>query len=184
MKKLLTLTICALALTFSATNAAAATALVIGDSNYLGSIDPGSPSSEADEAGYINHLLDQTLGTTDIVGIAPQTKTYVRSNIACPNPATCPDATAAGAQSTITGTGPTNLDVSNFTYLLAKYGNVSYVWYVANLTTVSFVSSIGQGGGLSHYALFNPSSVPDGGTTAGLLGLAMLGLGYLRRRMA
>jgi hypothetical protein len=27
-------------------------------------------------------------------------------------------------------------------------------------------------------------TVPDGGTTVGLLGLGMLGLGYLRRRLA
>jgi len=35
---------------------------------------------------------------------------------------------------------------------------------------------------LSHYMFTGPLSVPDGGTTASLLGLSMLGLGYLRRR--
>lgn len=34
---------------------------------------------------------------------------------------------------------------------------------------------------ISDYTLFNPTTVPDGGTTAVLLGLAVLGLGFLRR---
>ena len=34
------------------------------------------------------------------------------------------------------------------------------------------------------FATLGSTSVPDGGTTVGLLGLAMLGLGYLRRRIA
>jgi hypothetical protein len=83
--------------------------------------------------------------------------------------------------------GPVDLNVSNWTYLLAKYGNVAYVWNVSNLTTVTVTSNLaGVQNGLSHYALFNPGTVttPDGGTTLGLLGLGLMGVGYLRRRLA
>jgi hypothetical protein len=86
-----------------------------------------------------------------------------------------------------TGGPVTDLNVSNYTYLLAKYGNTAYVWYVADLTLVTITSNLsGVQNGLSHYALFNPGTVttPDGGTTLGLLGLGLMGLGYLRRRLA
>jgi hypothetical protein len=187
MKKTLLAIACGLVMALTAATAQAAP-LTTSDTTFLGTADPGSPANLADEIFYINHLLAQALGTTDLnVNPPPDPPntlyTFVRSNNAC---AGCAAATATGATQVDTG-GPVTIDVSNFTYLLAKYGNVAYIWNVSSLTTVTVTSTLaGVQNGLSHYALFNPGTVttPDGGTTLGLLGLGLMGLGYLRRRLA
>jgi hypothetical protein len=174
MKKTLTAMACALTLLFSASTASA---LAIGDANYLGSIDPATPASAAAEVGHINTLLDQASpSSTTIAGVL-----YVRSSNDCDG--LCPDATTAGA---LQGQGPSgSVNVTGWTYLLGKYGTVAHVWYVGDLSGSQSVPASAPGGGLSHYSLYNPgtTTVPDGGATLGLLGLAMLGVGYLRSRM-
>ena len=180
MKKTLIFAIAmALVLGFSATSANAA-AFTIGDAYYLGSIDPGSPASEADEAGYINHLIGMTApsGPTVFEG-----HSYVRSALG----GAFPDAVEAGSSRDFEAPfGPVN--VEGWTYLLGKYGNVDYVWYVAGQTgewglpANDAVPGAGGGQGMSHYTLFNPTSVPDGGMTLILLGGALVGLEALRRK--
>ena len=94
------------------------------------------------------------------------------------------------------GVNDTSVELgTGYTYLKAKYGDTMVVWYVAGLTGdhtiplecgagTAFCDVIGSGGSLSHWIAYNPgtTSVPDGGTTLSLLGLGMLGLGYLRMR--
>ena len=187
MKKTLLAIACGLVMALTATTAQAAP-LTTSDTTFLGTADPGSPASLADEIFYINYLLGMALNDTD-TGVNPPPDppntlyTFVRSGNACVG---CPLATATGATQ-VDGSGPFTIDVSNFTYLLAKYGNTAYIWNVSSLTTVTVTSTLaGVQNGLSHYALFNPGTVttPDGGTTLGLLGLGLMGLGYLRRRLA
>jgi VPDSG-CTERM motif len=186
MKKTLLAIACGLVMALTAATAQAAP-LTTADNTFLGTADPGSPASPAFEIYFINFLLDMPLNSTDSDDPPPSPPNtvynFVRSGNAC---AGCADATATGAVQVDTG-GPVTLDVSNYTYLLAKYGNVAYVWYVANLTSVTVTSNLsGVQNGLSHYALFNPGTVrtPDGGTTLGLLGLGLMGVGYLRRRLS
>ena len=192
-KTLLTAIACVFALGLTANTASA---LAIGDANYLGYVDPGSPANAEDEVFYINTLLGIAPGGT-LLDVNPPPSppntlydfSRVDSTLDC---SLCPAATTAGADS---GNDPaTSVDVDGWTYLVAKYGDVSHVWYVVGLGTETLPQS-GFGGfhpktgepvqnGLSHYSLYNPGEkVPDGGATAGLLGLAMLGLGYLRRRI-
>ena len=104
------------------------------------------------------------------------------------------DATSTGA----TKPAGNPVDVTGFTTLLAKYNQEQgrYFVDVGGLTGLQSAPSNlgdcgeGPGCGLSHISLFNPGSTvpptptPDGGVTVGLLGLSMLGLGYLRRRLA
>ena len=185
MKKTLLAIACGLVMALTAATAQAAP-LTTADNTFLGTADPGSPASPAFEVYFINFLLDHSAGTyTDDPPPSPPNTvyTFVRTANSC---GTCTDATATGAVQEDTG-GPVTLDVSNYTYLLAKYGNTAYVWYVANLTDVTITSNLaGVQNGLSHYALFNPGTVrtPDGGTTLGLLGLGLMGVGYLRRRLS
>ena len=192
-KTLLTALACVLALGLSA---GTASALAIGDANYIGYVDPGTPADADAEVFYINHLLGIAPGGTDLDFNPPpsppdQLYDYSRedSTLDCSG---CPAATTVGADS---GNAPSgSVDVDGWTYLVAKYGNVSHVWYVVGLGTVDVpLSGFGgfnkqgdpQTNGQSHYSLYNPGEkVPDGGATAGLLGLAMLGLGYLRRRIS
>lgn len=183
MKKFALLAIvCAAALMLAAPNASA-TALSAGDAYYLGSIDPGAPASATDEVAYINHLITLSPGGTDtVVQISPPKDwLYTRSsNVFAALPSVT---TASGIQGSTTPI--TGIDVNGFTYLLAKYGNVSHVWYVVGLTTVDLESSIGTAGGLSHYSRYGYDEfqrVPDGGMTLMLLGGALVGLEGLRRR--
>jgi hypothetical protein len=84
-----------------------------------------------------------------------------------------------------------NIDTLGWTYLIAKYDGPnggSMVWYLAG--TVESVSVPAKWGpsttsyDISHYTLFNPTSVPDGGATLALLGCALVGLGVIRRSLS
>lgn len=74
-----------------------------------------------------------------------------------------------------------------YTYLFAKYdgqNDFSQVWYVGNLSGTLTIPADGPlGHGLSGWILFGPGTpgVPDGGTTAMLLGAALGALGMARR---
>jgi hypothetical protein len=79
---------------------------------------------------------------------------------------------------------------SGYLYLLGKYDGPNFgseVWYVGGLTGVITIPATGAGQyGLSHVYLFNGSggtSLPDGGTTLTMLGIAMSGLGFLKRKL-
>jgi hypothetical protein len=150
--------------------------LAIGDSRYLGSIDPGVPSSPAAEVGYINHLIDMALGTSETF----ETRDYIRTNVSC---GTCPDAVLAG--SVTDDDAPFNpIDLgSGYTYLLGKYGNTDHVWYIAGLSGAGHtIPATAPGGGLSHWAVFNPApTVPEPGSLL-LLGSALTLAGFARRR--
>jgi hypothetical protein len=190
MKTTLIAIICGLTLALGVADASATT-LTIGDARYIGLVKPGAPSDETSEVTYIAALLalapgasvspcgtqtscDRIGSTIDVSGFPAPTTTGFFDG----------DATATG------------IDVTGFTYLLAKYDAEKagdYVWYVAGLSTVDIPATAGDCGkkgapagcGLSHYDLFNPGDeeVPDGGATIGLLGLGLLGLGYIRRRV-
>jgi hypothetical protein len=80
-----------------------------------------------------------------------------------------------------------------YQYALAKYTlgqnyGFSYVYYLGG-TGLDF-DATSSGYGLAHLTFFNPSSilktsgvnVPDGGTTAGLLGASLLGFAAFRRK--
>ena len=71
-------------------------------------------------------------------------------------------------------------------------GNNAYFAAAVTTVTGSGCTGVVSGGGTTPHASNGANSnvgctgvtVPDGGTTLGLLGLGMLGLGYLRRRLA
>jgi VPDSG-CTERM motif len=187
MRKLLITTACAMAvLGLTATKAHA---LAVGDSRYIGHVNDGIPSNVANEVLYVNSLLDLAPGAAAVTCSLAPNETCDRIG----SPAGLvglQDATAGVTTDTPGGSAGT-INTTGWTYLLGKYdaGQAgAYVWYVAGLTSATIPNSIGtcgnSGCGLSHYTLFNGGAVPDGGATIGLLGLAMLGLGYVRRRLA
>lgn len=179
--------------------ACSASALTIGDTRNLGSIDPGSPADASAEAGYITTLVGlspSAIGTIDLsVPLSgPNFRIYDRY-LADPA-ASYPAATATGA---LSGLSPaSSVDVTGWTYLLAKYGDTSYVWYLGGLSGVQSVPlnepgvipgtgtpSVNVGTqGQSHYSLFNQAPrVPDGGSTIALLGLGLALLAIARRKL-
>jgi len=154
-------------------------ALAIDDDHYVGSISPGHPSGEADELGYINNLVDFFNGGAD----PSDGQTYLLSNgtLAAPLPA---PGSIGDKDESPTGT----FDVTDCLYIIAKYGNypgeafdqVELVWYVGDITgNVTLATTAG----LSHITCVEGGSrVPDGGATLALLGLALSGVGLLKRR--
>lgn len=174
-----------------ALQANAATTLTIGDGNDLGLITPNHPANPTDSAAFINILLDQALGSGPTVVGA---NAYLRT-LNDPAFGTYPDAVLPGFVEF--GEEVTDIDLgSGFMYLLAKYDGQNYgsrVWYVGGLTGEITIplNGLGDQYAVSHTYLFNPAPdnppgepVPDGGLTVALLGLALTGIGFLRRKMA
>jgi hypothetical protein len=157
-----------------------ANALTIGDSQELGFVQFGIPSGDSDRLTYVNHLIDMSLGTSDTA----DGQDYTRSNNFF---GALPDAVLAGL---VNGTGTSvDLGSSGYLYLFAKYDGPNYgseVWYVGNLSGTQTIPAEAGGYGLSGWTLFNPGNgngVPDGGSTLALLGIAMAGLGLLKRKL-
>jgi hypothetical protein len=182
MKKILITLMCTLGLALTAANASALTVLSIGDAFYVGSVNDGIPSSASAEVTYINTLNNLAAGAGDqLIG----TETYNREGSTLAG--VLPDVSLA--QGTIkdeSGT-VTLINAGGFAYIVAKYDAAaagSLVWYVNGADTSYTVPATFNGRGVSHISAYGDvTHVPDGGTTLGLLGLAMLGLGYVRQRL-
>jgi hypothetical protein len=184
MRKLMLTLAVAIAITgMMAANASAETIdLAFTGSIYLGHIDPGSPSSESDEVGYIAYLI--TLAS-NAEPVSNGVNTYDRLG-----------STASGSFPAPTGGDRTNtptteqllIDVTGYNYLLGKYGNESYVWFVSGIgpnDDVRLPKNDGADGvgEISHFTLFGErTTVPDGGLTVMLLGIGMGGLAILSRK--
>jgi VPDSG-CTERM motif len=150
--------------------------LSIGDAHELGFVNFGIPSGDDARTAYVNHLIGMALGTQDnALG-----QHFTRSNHAF-----SPLPTAVWAHN---GTGTSvNLGAGGlYTYLFAKYDGPNYgseVWYVGDLSGIITIPATAGRYGLSGWTLFGPGvpGVPDGGTTAMLLGTALGVLGIARR---
>src|SRR5688500_9733506 len=92
MKKTLIALTCGLALMLSASNASA---LAVGDANYLGQIINGAPADPTDEVTYINSLLDMAAGAAQTTCSQAPSELCDRINSTLAAGA-LPDAVAAG----------------------------------------------------------------------------------------
>lgn len=151
-----------------------ASALTVGDSHELGFLSPSMLLGNQDRAAYVNHLVGMALGSSDIAN----GQKYVRSHNAF---TPMPNAVAA-----LSGTG-SKIDLgggSTYAYLFASYnGYGSEVWFVGNMSGIITIPKLTNGHALTQWTLFGPGvpGVPDGGTTAMLLGAALSALGVARR---
>ncbi len=176
---LLCTAVCAAMFAFSS-NASADTILgFFPDTHVVGTITPGAPADPTDVAGYINFMIALApggAGTFNGQIITRSTNLF----------GSLPTASAVGA---VSGTGTTidlNAIGGTFTYLFAKYDgqeDISQVWNISGITGVITIPADGPlGHGLSGWILFGPTGqVPDGGTTAMLLGMGFSALGMARR---
>jgi hypothetical protein len=155
-----------------------ASALTIASPQYVGKADPGTPSSPAGEVAYINELITMAPNTSaEFAG-----NTLIRSGNTF---GALPNAIVTGSDKTDGEDFSPTFDVTGWSYVVGKYGNDSYIWFVGGLTgNLTLDSSITGSGGLSHISWYNPGDtprVPDGGATLLLLGAALSGLGMVRR---
>jgi hypothetical protein len=155
--------------------------LAIGDQRELGEVIPPTPEGDSDITQYVNFMIGLSLGGSGHVVIGPHDNLVTRSMNdfgSLPSPATL----------ALRGTGTSlNLGaVGTYDYLFAHYGGpgggFAEVWYVGNLSGMITIPATGNGHGLSGWALFTAPSggVPDSGTTAMLLGMALGVLGLAR----
>jgi hypothetical protein len=81
-----------------------------------------------------------------------------------------------------------DVNSATFSYVLGKYGNAAYLFYIGNLPPGSYSlpnTLVAGGNSLSHEVAFaaGGTSVPDGGTTMALLGLGLLGVAFMQRKV-
>ena len=154
-----------------------ARALTIGDQHELGFVEFGIPSGDQDRLDYVNHLIGMALGTED--DALGQHFTRSNNDFGPLAPAVLAGHVNGTSTSIDLGAGGTYL------YLFAKYDGPNYgseVWYVGDLSGIITIPATAGGYGLSGWTLFGSAgSVPDGGTTAMLLGTALGLLGMGRR---
>jgi VPDSG-CTERM exosortase interaction domain len=154
--------------------------LAIGDQHELGLIEGNIPNGNGVTRNYVNHLVGMALSShNEAFG-----RDFFRSNNSF---SPLPQAVLAGHMN---GTGTTiNLGSGLYTYLFANYSNQEGDGVNSNFAEVRYVGNLSgiitiPGNGLSGWMLFGPGvpgGVPDGGTTAMLLGAALGVLGMARR---
>jgi hypothetical protein len=181
------------ALALTLLSASTASALTIGDANYVGVIIDGIPPNDALEPRYVNSLIlvapgDSAQCSDPLVNSEVCDRTDSTLAIALP-----PVDLAGQFKANVANENSGDVLVNGWEYISGKYGSFGiHVWYIGNLAptdTVTLPQKFNGGttgpGGLSHYTLYNANQfdVPDGGTTAALLGLSLVGLGMIRRRI-
>ena len=142
----------------------------------VGTVRSGEPAGTSDETGYVNHLLSLAMGATDVF----DGHTYAKFTADT-------GTVGAGVQNTTDNSG------TGIGWLLAKYdgpngGDVLFKidgdFTIPKDSGTLWENDNGKGYGLSHFTYFRSESqhVPDGGATAALLGIGMLGLVAFRRK--
>jgi VPDSG-CTERM motif len=172
--------LCAVALALGST--ARATTLVIGDSHELGFVEFGIPSGDSDRTDYVNAMISLPLGGSTHVVRSGQDNLVTRS---LNNFGSLPQPAVFGVNGT-----STSIDIGSgiYSYLFAKYDGPNYgaeVWFIGDLSGTITIPATGGKYGLSGWTLFGPgggSHVPDGGTTAALLGLGLSSLAAIRAK--
>jgi hypothetical protein len=158
----------------------------------LGNVNPPEPADPTDYANYINAMIPLALGGQVSVPVSGGSDNVYRSENAFSGLTT---ATIIGDVLS-TGNPTTSILDTGFEYLVGKYDGPNgglEVWDIAGIaagTTIDIPeNAYGAGNGqygLSGWVLMNGTgsqNVPDGGSTALLLGFAISGLFFARRYM-
>ncbi len=166
-----------------------------GNSIYeLGTVIPGEPASEADELVFLTSLInsyntgtpaspfDILVGPHTLVGtVVPGTYLPSPGNLPAPGADLGNADLQNGPQTELT----LSLGAGGYSYALIKWGRSSELYYIGGLTGDVVLSNDINDNGASHWDLWGPGQqVPDGGTTVLLLGVALSGLGLIRRKLS
>jgi len=177
------------ALTCGLSTDAMAIGLTPGDADFSGSI-PGNPDANdvEDITGYAGDLF---LAYKADVGSVDNPATIESGGFAGSYSSTFDNEPLDPQDATITYTGGASISGDPI-YLLVKDGNHDPIWYIFDITdtwngidTINLTGFWPQGGAISHVSIFSPggSSVPDGGSSLALLGLGIMSLTMLRRKL-
>ena len=166
---------------------------------FLGTVDDGVSPSVANEVGWVNEILGKAVSGnalgTQYASTNPVGETLTRSNQADPGSHSV-STPPAGQIKTATDPSATG---SGYEYIIAHYGGQSQFSAVFYLGGEGFDVPNDQGallallglsagnyniagkGGYSGFTVYNRT--PDGGATVALVGLTVLGLGAIRRKI-
>ena len=160
-------------------------------SHVIGFVQPAVPAEPVDETARLQYFIDvNNLGGA----VAPDGNSYTLV-FGASVPTTLPSPASFGTKIS-PASPPLLLPITlstPYTYLMAKFGPDAVYYYMGGQTgaleSLFIPAGLGtNGNGLSHVSLFNPTgggpSVPDGGSTAALLGGVVACLMFLRRRFA
>lgn len=145
----------------------------------LGQVLPETLAADVDRQQYVNLIISLPLGSSEHVIINGQSSLVKRSNNDFgPLP--------GAATLALTGKGTTvNLGAQGtYDYLIATYGGpnaISQVWYVDDLAGIVVIPAMRGGYGPTWSLSTSPRGVPDGGTAAMLLAMALGALSIVRR---
>lgn len=156
------------------------------NSDYLvGTVEGAQPSSPVNELAYLNQLVNLYnsgfTGSTVVGG-----KTYDVNPGSQVSAIALPNETVPGNQVPTPST-PTSLSIDlggGWHFLYVKIAQTAAIYYIEGLTGVHtyendvVLNNNGRPQGVSHYAL-----VPDAGATLSLMGMSLLGLAYVRRKL-
>lgn len=148
----------------------------------------GSPACLAQtgndtSTAVINSIIFSTYGVTEAYTMNYPGGVGDESGAAAAWYNTTFNADASGGAVTWNGPGT----ISGPTYFLVKDGNQTPAWYLFNISnwdgksTIDFSGFWPGNGSISHVSIFGTTSVPDGGSMAMLLGMALMGLAGVRR---
>jgi hypothetical protein len=144
----------------------------------LGTVVKGTPANFPEELDFVNTLVDHANGINPS-SVQDPSKTYTLINDPL---AILPKAITAGADDVESWSGDVVFGIgSGFSYVLIKEGTKSTIFY-----SDDGAFNIVDGGKISHYTAFkaNTTTVPDGGATVALLGMGLLGVGMMRRKLS
>ena len=168
----------------------AANAVTITSALEFGYVDKATPSNEVDEESRLELLIKSLNGDDDLTdesNYREVTNTYDTVNVSDKKIVLTDLVDLSATVSEVVNFELKNQDEGNsfnhqlngmvYEWLAVKQGTKTTYYWIGNVTDELVYES-----GWSHYSLFNKTSVPDSGTTLILLGAALAGLGFLRRR--
>ena len=168
----------------------AAHAISLTFADALGTIVNGEPANATDETAYVNSLVTRANGVSsapyDVIG-----KTYTLIT----DPA---ETLPLAVYDNKIENDLNSFDASGYLYMLVKYdgpNGADVVWYLGGLSAADLASVVipdkfpknddpDKSVGISHRTFFNKTNLPDGGATIALLGVALVGVYVVRRRIS
>lgn len=158
----------------------------------IGSVDPGSPAGpESIETGYLTTLIGYYNSATTVPVLDPDGHTYAVNPGSYLSGITTLSADSLVNQGQTSASGKSlSVNVTGYTYLLVKWGNVDELYYVGGVDGLISFSNDVNNNGASHYDLFTGTSpqpqdqqhspAPEAASTMMLLGGALTSLALVR----